>query len=648
MHFEFSDSTHQWCNQCGANVRKNASWCRFCHRNIASTLLPHGENIDPSMIIDGAACWLPKFDELVARCGSGLQERFRQADLASIQRFHEADSAYLAKRFGRRSADICSEFPPEPRIAGLLLDILLNLHECGENLARLCDDPRLVLIEHTAASITHEAEVRILEESSGEPCEFCGEHILTAEACCRFCTSDGHEPPAQLDFRQFEVPLDSELLASVVLWEAARLQADSEPSLPPALLEAYSIGPERTELEMARQSREPQSFPVSLWRRRMFELRLKTQRSHEALEIQDLICLASACAWKDKQLEAEVVYRHGLRRLKDHSQLLSAKNQILDGLSLVYFSRGDYEKYQQLKGEADQLRMSMLPPEMRKLSAESDKDMLSMMERISRQEELDPRAQIEQVEARLKKLDERQAQLIRQTSSPEIRKLLEEQQKRLRRVAGPGMDIQKLRVDAQDAKKEGDFQKATGLLQQALSKVGEERNDVITRSAVLLQLAEIQSLQGNPDIADCTYLHAISVAEKLSELNDGSEQIPLCQVCMKYASFLMQCERYSEAEQNLVRALEMDNKFQEGFARDFRRGVLAPSEIEAEIKTALANLMRRSNRIAAAEQAEAQAADIRKEVAKLEQRRANGRRNFLEMASDGKAGQGWQPPPVKE
>ncbi len=71
-----------------------------------------------------------------------------------------------------------------------------------------------------------------------------------------------------------------------------------------------------------------------------------------------------------------------------------------------------------------------------------------------------------------------------------------------------------LRIDA-DVKKAGDFDRAGSLLEDALSKVGDDANDVGTRSTLLSLLADIQHLQGNDDIAADTHQQAISVAEEL-------------------------------------------------------------------------------------------------------------------------------------
>jgi len=588
------------------------------------------------MIIDGAACWLPDFDDLILRCAAGLQERFRQANVATSHTFNESDNIYLARKLSCRSASICGELPPEQRVAGLLQDILLHLQECGEDLQRLCKDPRLILLEMTPASIVNEAELRLTEQSAGNPCKFCQEFILTTAERCRFCESNGTEPPEQLSWRALMPQLDTELLTAVVLWETARQQAESLPSLPAEILESYQITSTTIEMEIARQCLNPNDFPISRWRRKMLELDLKTERTFEQTEMEDLLNLGFACSWSENEVEAEIVYRHGLRRLKNCEHLLLSKQRMIDGLAQVYLSRKDYESHHRLNEEATALRLSMLPEHMRQLSIDSEKDKQSMLMRISENAEIDPKKRIEQTEARLKKLQERQSQMIEQASSPEIKKFLESQRSRLNKVAGPGMEIAKLRIDADEARKAGDFDRAASLLEDALSRLGNEANDVGTRSGLFSLLANIQHLQGRHDIAADTHQRAISLGEELGELHDGREHIAVGQACCYYAQFLMQLERYGEAEKYFMRALEMDRKFQEKFDRDFQRSGPSASETEANIKEALAKLLRRTNRAAQADETEVQVADIKRKIAEHEQWLANDRRNFLEMISDEK------------
>jgi tetratricopeptide (TPR) repeat protein len=630
MHFEFSEATHQWCGQCGANIRRPASWCRFCHKHIASKFLCKDRNVDPSMIIDGAASWLPNFDDLVLSSAPGLQERFRQAYVATAHSFNESEKIYLARQLSHRSESACRELPPEPRVAGLLQDILLHLQECGEDIQRLCEDPRLILLETTPATIINEAELRLMEQSAGNPCKFCQEFNLTTAERCRFCESSGTEPPDQLSEGALRPQLDPELLTEVMLWESARLQAESLPPLPAEILESYHITSATIEMEITRQGLNPNDFPMSRWRRKILELHLKTERTFEETEMEDLLNLGSACSWSKKDIEAEIVFRHGLRRLMNYEHLRLPKQRMIDGLAQLYLFRKDYENHHRLNQEATALRLSKLPEPMRQLSIDSEKDKQSMLMRISENAEVDPRKHIEQTEERLKKLQKMQSQMIDQASTPEHKKFLESQRSRLNKVLGPGMEIAKLRIDADEARKAGDFDRAGSLLEDALSKLGDEINDVRTRSGLFSQLAQIQHLQGKHAIAADTHQKAISVAEELGDLHDGREDIPVGEACFLYAQFLMRLERYSEAEKYFMRALEMDRQFQERFDRDFERSIPSASETEANIKEELAKLLRCTNRAAQADETEAQVADIKRNIAEREQRLADDRRNFLE------------------
>src|SRR6202035_5806488 len=111
----------------------------------------------------------------------------------------------------------------------------------------------------------------------------------------------------------------------------------------------------------------------------------------EETEIQDLLELGSACSSQDRNLEAEIVFKHGLRRLKNGDSHGFAKSQMISGLSMVYMALKDYEQHHRLKEEALQVRLSALPEHRRQQAIKSEQAKDSMLMRLTVPNNLDPK-----------------------------------------------------------------------------------------------------------------------------------------------------------------------------------------------------------------------------------------------------------------
>lgn len=621
MRFEFSEETHKWCPQCGGNIRKEATWCRYCHKNISSRF--HQEQQWPPFhIVRCTMIWLAGLDELSLNCSPGFREKFQIVRNDEVARFIDQYPDYDEQIRDSRTKSLCDVDPPEKQMLGLLQDILLSLHECGEDMQQICSEPRLVLLEITPSMIANESALRQSEESGANRCKFCQEFIF-ANQVCRFCGSDGIEPPKPPDrFLAHVAPPDLNFLKAVLLWEAAKRQSGAEEPFSGELFARYEITSAMIEAEILRQSQDSSAVPLLRWRRRMQELNLDTGRSFPELHIDDLTKLAQSCSWIKQYDEAEIILKHGLSLVGNYKPMRMCKYRLLDDLANHYFLRNDHENHRIYKGQLSALRATMVPEPQRKIQEESRQETEEMLKRISEpQENLDPKERVRQAEERMKKVMDRHAQMEEHEGSPEILQIMQVTKSVLNQMVGKKMEVSKLRIDAAEAKKAGDFEKAFELFVQALSMVGDEASDVLTCSSIHSSLADIRHLQGQDGEAEAMYQKAIAIAEELIELNEGKEHMPLGWACHSYARFLFELKRYSEAEANFLRALEMDQRFHRKFDIDFQRSTPSASEREAIIREELAKVMRCTDRISEADKLESEAIEIRRNAEEQERLR---------------------------
>lgn len=627
MSFEFSELTHKWCGICAGNIRKDASHCRFCHMHTGGQFRADNDAADAALLIDSVAVWLPDFNSLVLRCPVALQERFRIADLTYVQSFPESDRDQIAGKFSNRSSAYCGDFPPDPKQIGLLYDILLGLNECGENIERLTSTPKLVLLEITAADVLREAELRLAEQSANYQCKFCMEHIFLDSEQCRFCGSNGQVPPAVVSV--FDREPDIDFLKSILIWEAARRQSESEPPLAANILECYEIDSTKIAFEVERQHANPIDLPLMKWRKRILELQLKTTRPMEDLEMYDLLNLGLACRSKDQ--EAEVIYNHGLRRVNSYANPAFAKQLMLDGLEQVYFSRKDYEAHHRIKEEVRQLRLANVPEHMRQTLIDSEKDTQAMLERVTGPGPVDPRQHLADREASLLRFKERQEKLIEKASSPEIRRQMEKQLSNLNRALGSGLVIAKTVQDAIEAKEASEFKKAKVLLEDALGKLGKDWMDLNKRITILTLLAEVQMSLGQEGLAESLHQQSIAVGGELRRFNDSIGLSAIKQSCLAYAKFLSTIKRYEESEKQLMKSLECARSLEDSFQKEFKNAKTRP--IVASVLEELAKLLRLTDRLPQAEEMERQVEEMKIQTEKRENEIANDRRNYHEMVT---------------
>jgi tetratricopeptide (TPR) repeat protein len=609
MKFEFSEENYQWCGQCGGNVRKDVDWCRYCHKKIGSRFLRDERIVHPSNIIDGAAHWLPDFGNTIARTSAYLQERIRRADSALARDLGEEEGKFFAEKQKKRTVNACSEFPPSVQAAGLVWDIMLSLRANLVDVVALCEDKRLPLIGITPESLAREAEARLEETHGGNRCKYCFEFIAASAPQCRYCESDGQSPPKKVEqvivFRR----LDPDLLAEVILFEAAKAKAKSDPPLPTEVLERHSITPEIIEAEVQKRLKREQKIPMSVWRAKQKQLGVKTERPLADAAMEDLLSLASGCSWENRNQEAQIVYQHATYRLDDCDNATLFKTRILTGLASIALSQNDVESYNKYNNEANALRKTEMPAILRK-PAEDETAPLSSSSTSNK------------VEEHLKRMKERQAPAAAEQAPPQLTKVMAQLNNKMNSMMGNTIELAKLKLDADTARDTGDLDRSVTLIETGLSRLRNNVTDVIKQVELLGMLAHVQKLQGNLDGAEATHKHAISIGEELAELGDGQEHPVIEHANYRYGCFLVDCERFAEAETHLDLALKGSREHDERLPDSLRSKGPWISEMEANIKKELARLYRKTDRHTEADEAEAEAIQIHQKL--MEQKKTTG------------------------
>ncbi|HND08740.1 MAG TPA: hypothetical protein PL012_23850, partial [Candidatus Obscuribacter sp.] len=154
--YAFSESEYKWCPQCGGNIRREAYYCRYCHKPIENRLLKQVA-VPPYTAIERASEWLPQLPAVKDKCHQDFTIRLGQTRPSTMA---ETLSGLVAAESNSGEQTLCPHALPEPQTAGLLMDILLSCYEQGENLPQVCEEPRLKLLELAPQEVVAEDELR--------------------------------------------------------------------------------------------------------------------------------------------------------------------------------------------------------------------------------------------------------------------------------------------------------------------------------------------------------------------------------------------------------------------------------------------------------------------------------------------------------
>lgn len=616
MVFEFSETTHKWCPQCAGNIRKTAEWCRFCLRNVSSKFRS-SELFPPLHLVASVMPWLLGHDELTMNVSTGFRERFQRMHDETVEQFRETAPNYDEIRRQKRIDYPCPDEPPEAEAFGLLQDILLSMHDCGEDMQKVCSKPRLMLLDITPQLIADEALLRRQEEGNGNVCKFCQEFVFP-EDVCRFCKSNGVEPTVSPPLMVgFVKPPDLGFLSAIILWEAAKRQRQSISRIDDALLDRYCINPEDIEAEVRRQIENPDAVPMSRWRGRVRDLNITTMRSFGDSHIEDILKLASSCDWAQKYDETVIVYHHGLSLVGDDPSMRLCKQRLLEGLGNHYLLVNDNENHLKYSGMASALMSSMLTGKSKERYEESREQTQMVLGSFAKRMKMSPEERLKEVEQQIQKLEEEHSH---QQGQPEDEEFSASSVLRKIASASQCFVLEKLKEAAQSLRRQieidsamnaGDHDRAAQLYQQEISSCGSGVNDLDVRSSLYCSLAEVQRLSGKFEEADESHRKAISVAEELIELREGREYSPISRASHSYAKFLIEMKRFDESHFYLTRALEMEEQSVRRSDIEFGKANPSVSQHEAAIRETFAVLMSQTGRQAEADRLLAEAAEIR-------------------------------------
>lgn len=623
MAFEFSKETHKWCPQCAANIRKDAEWCKYCLKNIGSKFFCQ-QKTPPSFIVMFAMSWLPGYDELTMNISPGFRERFQSVHDEAVKEYIATTPNYEQLRRDKRVNPPCPNDPPEIETYGLLQDLLLSLRACGDDMHALCGEPRMVLLGFTPELIADEAERRLQEEERGNICKFCCEYVFPEEDC-RFCKSNGVDAPTPPSLLvSFVKPPDLGLLSAIILWEAAKRQRESLSQVDAEMLERYCISAESISREIERQAINPDAVPMSQWRTRMLELNIESSRSVGECHLEDILSLGASCEWARKYDETVLVLHHGLSLVGDYPTLKLYKQRLLDALGHHYLLLNDNENHQKYSGIATAMMNSMLTGPQKKIFEESRKRSQEFFSEQGERFEKGPqdlRGELEKSEERIKKIIDEQSQLEEFTESDQVSKMIAKTRSAMSKILDRMSNDARSQIEAAEAKDAGDYRKAAELYKEAISRISNDPNEVPVHASLLCSLAEVQKLDGLIDVAEDSYKQAISVGEEVASLNEGREYSPISIACHAYAKFLIEIQRYEDAEKNLIRAMDMEEKSMRMFDMEFQRKAATVSENEVIIRETLAVLMQRTGRKSEAERLLEEAADLKFKCEEQERRR---------------------------
>lgn len=635
--FTFPESEYKWCTQCAGNIRKDADYCRFCKKKITSKLMQEVVFM-PFMTVDSVSLWLPRFNTLVTKIADDLRKRFEQADIDSPPGDFGVPEGLTPMEYriqNRETQESCLHEPPEPHELGLIYDMLLSMYEQGESLNELCDHPHLKLLEMTPQEVLAEAELRKEEREKNHKCEHCAEYIFPDDDECRFCSGRPGIAPKQAVDSFFNKTVDKHLLKDVILYEAAERTISGTTPIPQEILDANGITQENLDQEILRMRGSAAIKPMPRFAKRMFELGMNSSGffSTESISISALVDLGSALDSKKvgRVDEALIVYEHGLKRTEGNDELTHERGRIYDYISFLYQGREDYVQYKKYHDLGQECKTFGMTDEMKELmdqSAMNNFDMLADDEGS----EMDPEKRLERLDRIIGKSSEFLTKMVSHASDA-LPGLGEAMAAVGNAVDDSMMSARKI-LEGEIAKNNGDLAEAEKKFAEALELCGTGIGSS-SRSSILLSLAEVKHLQGDDTTAEATLSEALNIANEYSEIMPEMGRLLVWKSHLAIAVFQSDTGKYIESEENFKLALKLQEESAEELMNKYGGNKEDYTGENANIMEPYAKLLRILNRNEEAEKLEIEAAEIRKEVEKVEAKRKEHKAKIVEqMKSD--------------
>lgn len=631
--FSFPDSEYKWCPQCAGNIRREAQFCRFCKNAIENKLLKE-RLAEPACILNDVAQWLPSFNSLVMKCSDEFQARFRKADedlpAGKVGVPHGVDP----EEYRRQNREIpeCPNQPPEPQVAGLLLDILMSIYECGESLAPICDFPKLQLIEVTPQEVIAECELRKEEMQKGSKCQYCAEYKFPEDDECRFC--EGTRDKRPIPTRSFpEKPVDRLLLKDVLLYEAAWSTICGVDPPFKEILERNGIDQESIDREILRQRSPNATLPMTRFCKRIVELGLTSYFTPESMSVSALVDLGSAL--DNKKLgradEALIVYNHALKRTDENEELMYDRGHVLTYIALLYQGKEDYENYRKFNEMAEQCRTYGMSDEMKALMSDTRQRMLQDFEF-----DADPEKRLAQLMDGLGITDESMKEFNEQIDAtiPGFGELFSGLSDKL----SDQMHSTRLNLEGQVAEKNSDYALAESKYLEALAGCSNNWMGGGQRPLLLCSLARVKHLQGDNEAAEAFLKESLQCAEEYVEARPEFGRHYLWSVYAAYAWFLCAVGRYEQSENYFKNALQVQKENIEELLERYGGDSAQYSRQTADIKKDYAKLLRAAGRDDEASALDQEVTQLEREAEAAESKAKERRLNFKKEVGDDSSG----------
>src|SRR6516165_6992617 len=124
------DRYQTWCQHCGASIKKDAKYCRFCQEEVTSDASISLNFSSPEAHFEECRHWLPNLDDLVERLpDSDYKLHLLQATKQPDWLMQAEVSPSEQKQFHESNIGLSRPIAPAER--ALIFEILICLHAAG-------------------------------------------------------------------------------------------------------------------------------------------------------------------------------------------------------------------------------------------------------------------------------------------------------------------------------------------------------------------------------------------------------------------------------------------------------------------------------------------------------------------------------------
>jgi tetratricopeptide (TPR) repeat protein/RNA polymerase subunit RPABC4/transcription elongation factor Spt4 len=342
---------HLWCQHCGASIKQDAKYCRFCQEDKGAEVAIAYYLSSPEAHFEECRHWLPKIDDLVGHLPDCDYKLHLLQGMKTPDWLAQAEiSANEKKQYHESNIGLSRPIAPAGR--ALIFELLCGLHGAGIDLKAVLDSAKLRVLDVGKTAIEEELALRAKEVKSKKSCPFCAEAVTNDAKLCRHCGSDFKSKPPKASI------VDAQLLREVVLHLAVQ-EAVSDSGVPKKVSALLTkLGIKKGDVEKAAKTRRYEVaegvqpvLPRSNWLSRVLKEQLGDGlEDYHALH--DMLTLGGNLRAEKRFEEAELVVNYTMRLAQDYKNRGSAPGteRLLTGLirnctqqlSLLYEDSGRF------------------------------------------------------------------------------------------------------------------------------------------------------------------------------------------------------------------------------------------------------------------------------------------------------------------